>query len=94
MIDTLLSVLGILAIGACLIAVWVFAGAAKRYITGEDMREEMQAMESDLSPYRHWVDRAPSDRRQARPPIQFPITVNGAVIREDRRSYQDRRRAA
>lgn len=94
MIETLLSVLGILAIGAAFIAIWVFAGAAKRYITGEDVREEMQAMESDLSPYRHWVDRSPSDRRQALTPLQFPISVDGLHIREDRRSYSDRRHAA
>lgn len=91
--DELLTIIGILGLGALLIAVWVFASAARRYVTGEDVRAEMEAMQSDLSPYRHWVDRENADRRQT-PCNVFPITVNGAVIREDRRRQSDRRRVA
>lgn len=91
--DALLTVIGILGLGALLIAVWVFASAAKRYVTGEDVRAEMEALQSDLSPYRQWVDREPKDRRKT-PANVFPITVNGVTIREDRRRNPDRRRAA
>lgn len=91
--DVVLTIIGILGLGALAIAVWVFAAAAKRYVTGEDIREEMQALQSDLSPFRHWVDRADDDRRQKTPPNVFPITVNGKVIREDRRKGNRRRSA-
>ncbi|MFK7829069.1 MAG: hypothetical protein AB8B57_04745 [Congregibacter sp.] len=92
--DLALGVFGILGLGAALIAAYVFAAAAKRYITGEDLREEMQAMQSDLSPYRHWVDRSDNDRRMPREEAVFPITVNGVLIREDRRRAIDRRNVA
>ena len=91
--DLLLTIIGILGLGAFLIAVWVFASAAKRYVTGEDVRAEMEAMQSDLSPYRHWVNRDKTDRRKT-PCNVFPITVDGVTIREDRRRKPDRRRAA
>ena len=55
------------------------------------MRAEMEAIQSDLSPYRLWVDRQKSDRRQ-NPNNVFPIMVNGEVIREERRKNSDRRR--
>ena len=92
--NTLLIIIGILGAGAALIALYVFATAAKRYVTGEDLRAEMQAMESDLSPYRHWVDRSQADRRRNDDKLQFPITVNGVVIHKDRRRANERRRAA
>ncbi len=91
--ETLLIIIAILGIGALLIALYVFTMAAKRYVTGEDLRAEMRALESDLSPYRHWVDRDHSDRRRNPAPVVFPISVNGVVIREDRRRG-DRRRVA
>ena len=91
--DILLTIIGILGLGALLIAVWVFASAAKRYVSGESMQNEMQAMESDFSPYRHWADRG-DDRRRNKDPIVFPITINGEYIAEDRRVSPDRRRAA
>lgn len=85
----------VLGLGAALIAVWVFAASAKRYITGEDLREEMQAMQSDLSPYRHWVDRAERDRRQSESEgeiaCRFPRTIDGVMVRKDRRKSNERR---
>jgi hypothetical protein len=92
--DTLLTVIGVLGLGAFLIAAWVFASAAKRYVTGEDLREEMEAMQSDLSPYKHWVDRAKQDRRQDSSSPSFPMTIDGILIKEDRRQRSDRRNAA
>jgi hypothetical protein len=92
--DIILTVIGILGLGALLIAAWVFASAAKRYVTGEDLREEMEALQSDLSPYRHWVERERTDRRQRPPPNVFPITIKGTQIQHDRRRTNDRRQVA
>ena len=91
--DTILSILGILGLGALVIAAYVFASAAKRYVSGESLQAEMEAMDSDLSPYRHWAERSRSDRRKNDEPVEFPLTVNGKVIEFDRRKA-DRRRAA
>ncbi|MFK8042973.1 hypothetical protein [Congregibacter sp.] len=92
--DVLLTVIGILGLGAFLIAAWVFVSAAKRYITGEDLREEMEAMESDLSPYRHWKHRSGTDRRKNHHSNVFPLNLDGFVIEHDRRRHHDRRRVA
>ena len=91
--DTFLTIIGVLGLGALVIAAYVFANAAKRYVNGDTLRSEMEAMESDLSPYRHWEERATRDRRQNSGPVQFPLNVNGGVIEFDRRKG-DRRRAA
>ncbi|MEM6545737.1 MAG: hypothetical protein AAF680_12585 [Pseudomonadota bacterium] len=92
--DILLTIIGVLGVGALLISAWVFVAAAKRYVSGDDLEAEMAAMESDLSPYRHWANRSTNDRRQNREAIVFPITINGVVIEHDRRRNLDRRRAA
>ena len=92
--DTLLSIIAVLGIGALMISAWVFMGAAKRYVSGEDLDAESAAMDGDLSPYRHWTERAHGDRRQNRSPVVFPITVNGVRIDRDRRTGSDRRQAA
>lgn len=92
--DVLLNIVGFLGLGALIIAAWVFGSAAKRYITGEDLKEEMEAMESDLSPYRHWKDRSGSDRRKKDRTSIFPLNINGMEIKEDRRVHQDRRHFA
>lgn len=91
--DIFLTIIGVLGLGALVIAAYVFANAAKRYVNGDTLRSEMEAMESDLSPYRHWEERATRDRRQSSEPAQFPLNVNGVVIEFDRRKG-DRRRAA
>jgi len=91
--DVLLTIIGILGLGALLIAAWVFASAAKRYISGESLQREIQAMESDLTPYRRWTERE-EDRRRNDQAVEFPLTLNGVVVEEDRRGKPDRRRAA
>ncbi|EED33979.1 hypothetical protein NOR53_801 [gamma proteobacterium NOR5-3] len=92
--DVVLNIIGILGLGALIIAAWVFASAAKRYVTGQDLKEEMEAMESDLSPYRHWKDRSGSDRRKNDRSSFFPLVINGIKIEHDRRVRSDRRRLA
>ena len=91
--DTLLSVIGLLGLGALIISAYIFASAAKRYVSGESLQAEMDAMDSDLSPYRHWADRSKNDRRKNSEEVEFPLAVNGKVIEFDRRKG-DRRRAA
>lgn len=92
--DVILNVISVLGLGAFLIAAWVFGSAAKRYVSGENLLEEMAALESDLSPYRHWKDRADSDRRRPGQSNVFPMMIRGVVITEDRRRRGDRRSAA
>jgi len=94
-VDTLLTAIAVLGGGALLIASWVFASAARRYLSGDDLREEYEALQSDLSPYRrNWITRSGNDRRRRPAPNVFPITVNGVVVEHDRRKHPDRRRAA
>lgn len=95
MMDTLLGVIAVLGTGALVISAWVFASAARRYVSGEDEREEYAALDSDLSPYRReWVSRSGGDRRRNPGPTVFPITVNGERIDRERRVNPDRRRSA
>ena len=95
LVATVLTLIAVLGGGALLIATWVFANAARRYVNGDDVRDEYLALQSDLSPYRrNWVTRANSDRRRNRNPAIFPITVNGVRIDKDRRVNPDRRRVA
>jgi hypothetical protein len=89
--ETLLAVIGILGLGALLIATWVFVSAARRYVTGEEANARSEALTSDLSPYRNWTSRDRSDRRVARETPDFPIIIDGVVISRDRRVRPDRR---
>lgn len=92
--DILLSIIGVLGVGALVISAYVFVGAAKRYVSGEDLQDEMVAMQADLPPRRHWIERAEADRRQNTQPVLFPITIDGVFVPEDRRVQSDRRRVA
>lgn len=93
--DTLLTIIGVLGLGALAIATWVFAAAARRYVTGEDLQDELDALQSDLSPYsRPWVPRGEKDRRQTAKVYSFPTTINGEYVAEDRRRIPDRRTRA
>lgn len=92
--DLIVNVISVLGLGAFLIAAWVFGSAAKRYVSGENLLEETAALESDLSPYRHWQDRSSTDRRRPAQSNVFPMMVRGELISEDRRSRGDRRNAA
>ena len=89
--ETLLAVIGILGLGALLIAAWVFVRAARRYVTGEEANARNEAMNSDLSPYRDWTSRDRSDRRQTRSTPDFPMIVDGETVARERRVARDRR---
>jgi len=81
-VDVILIILGVLGIGAILIAAYVFTVAARNYVSEEE----------ELRNGRVMVQRSHTDRRSGQT-VQFPLTVNGVVIHEDRRKIPDRRRA-
>ena len=88
--DMVLIVLGILGLGAIIISAYVFTVAARNYVSAEDLKHRNNRINSSGKP---WVERKSHDRRSGRP-VQFPLTVNGIIIMEDRRHTPDRRRAA
>ncbi|MHA7816415.1 MAG: hypothetical protein ACX93N_08065 [Pseudohaliea sp.] len=82
--DTILTLVSVLGLGALIISVYIFAVAARRFVTEDDYGSEASRDE--------WVERSGRDRRQNTGPVLFPITVNGELITEDRRRGE--RRAA
>ena len=82
--DTILTLVSILGLGALIISVYIFAMAARRFVTEDDYASS--AANDD------WVERSGQDRRQNTRPVLFPITINGELITEDRRKGE--RRAA
>lgn len=88
--DMVLIVLGILGLGAIIISAYVFTVAARNYVSAEDLKHRNNRINSNGKP---WVTRRSSDRRSGKP-VQFPLTVNGLIIPEDRRQMPDRRKAA
>ena len=87
--DVILIILGVLGFGAILISAYVFTVAARNYVSENDAYEKSHAEASR----RLYIKRNPVDRRSHRP-VQFPLTVNGMVIPQDRRQLPDRRQAA
>lgn len=90
--NTILLILGVLSLGAVLIAAYVFTVAARNYVsdtaeTGDTFIESDEAT-------RGFVERSNSDRRQNDNIIEFPITLSsGEVVYRDRRT-SDRRAAS
>lgn len=86
--DVLLIILGVLGFGAVVISTYVFTVAARTYVSEDHSRYHNPSPQT-LPPTR-FVARNPVDRRSNRP-VTFPLTVNGILIANDRRSSQDRR---
>ena len=86
--DVVLIILGVLGFGAIVISAYVFTVAARNYVAVDEKKNRLQHGNG-----RPHVERSPQDRRSGKP-VQFPITVNGVIISEDRRKLPDRRRAA
>jgi len=84
--DVVLIILGVLGLGAIVISAYVFTVAARNYVSDDHNHQQPAAGATGL------VKRSPVDRRSNRP-IQFPLSVNGELIPEDRRQQPDRRRA-
>lgn len=103
--DTLLAVIAFLGLGALLIAAFVFASAARRYVGGTSAHEqtlEQQEVEVDSQGYREaaapdpprrrrWNRRSSYDRRRNTGPVSFPIMIDGQLIAADRRRGERRR---
>lgn len=87
--NTVLLILGILGIGAILIAAYVFTVAARNYVSDANSSLESKGEEDRL-----YVVRSNQDRRQFTGKADFPLTLpTGEVIQFDRRTHGDRRAA-
>ena len=87
--DVVLIILGVLGLGAIVISAYVFTVAARNYVSEDELQDKLRP---DM-PSRPLVPRSRTDRRSGEM-VQFPLTVNGVVISEDRRRLPDRRQAA
>ena len=90
--DTFLIILGVLGLGAILIAAYVFTVAARNYVSDNRHHDSPSEASSSNSPT--LTERSESDRRQIVTIASFPITVNGVLIAVERRLLPDRRRPA
>ena len=88
--EALLTLVGILGLGALLISVYVFAVAARKFVS-DDEKRKLQFTNGRAS-NDGWIPRTREDRRQNRKSVQFPIRVNGELVLHDRRKG-DRRAA-
>jgi len=88
--EALLTLVGILGLGALLISVYVFSVAARKFVS-DDEKNKLQFSNSSAS-NDGWIPRTREDRRQNRKSVQFPIRVNGELVQHDRRKG-DRRAA-
>ena len=90
--NTVLLIIGILGIGAILIAAYVFTVAARNYVSNG---QSANAVSTGGEDNRLYVVRSNQDRRQHTGNHGFPLTLNsGEVIEFDRRHAQDRRAAS
>ena len=87
--EALLTLVGILGLGALLISVYVFAVAARKFVSDDEKRKPQFTNASASND--QWIPRG-EDRRQNRKAVQFPIRVNGELVLHDRRKG-DRRAA-
>ncbi len=88
--DTVLLVLGILGFGAVVIAAYVFTVAARNYVSESGHAEKSGAARSRN---KILTERSLRERRQL-VQLEFPVTVDGILIPDDRRILPDRRLAA
>lgn len=86
--DTVLLILGVLGLGAMVIAAYVFTVSARNYVS-EDNFQDSTASKA-YTPSTEPVARSGLDRRKQKT-NSFPITVNGVLIEDDRRVFPDRR---
>lgn len=85
--NTILLILGVLALGAVAISAYVFTVAARNYVS-DDKHSDESASRSTLA--NDYTSRAQADRRKLKVE-SFPITVSGLFIQEERRIIPDRR---
>jgi hypothetical protein len=94
-VDALLAVIAFLGLGALLISVFVFASAARRYVSGESVPQQAQERRKAAVPHparaSGWNRRSSYDRRRNSAPVRFPIMIDGQLIAADRRRGERRR---
>jgi hypothetical protein len=90
MMGTVLTGIAVLGLGALLISVYVFAAAARNFVSDDDENGagELQPEPGILTSINA---RSGDDRRKAGSVLMFPTTINGVLIPEDRRHLPDRR---
>ena len=88
--DTVLLIIGVLGLGAIVIAAYVFVVASRNYVSESDLPEQKAPTPATS---RSFIDRNVRDRREVSR-SDFPMTVNGMLIPVERRIMPDRRLAA
>ena len=88
--DTVLIIIGVLGLGAMVIAAYVFTVAARNYVSDSSER----GLPPTADAISALIERSEFDRRQQEAVQSFPITVNGVEIENDRRQLPDRRLVA
>ena len=89
--NTFLLVLGVLGIGAVVIAAYVFTVAARNYVSEGHEKYNANAEDEEYL----YIVRSPYDRRQGDTDADFPLKLSsGDVIPFDRRATADRRMQA
>ena len=82
--DTLLVLLGVLGIGAIIIAIHVLTMAPGSHGYGPGKQAGQFGVDDGFS------ERKEADRRGVLV-VAFPLLINGTLVREERRSLEDRR---
>lgn len=84
--NALLAVMAVLGLIAVIIAAYIFAMAARYFVSDDHLEPTGNLHINGLVPRRS------IDRRKAPPVTAFPLVINGIVIPVDRRKQPDRRK--
>lgn len=85
--DAVLIILGVIGVGAIVIAAYVFTVAARHYVSDD----EYGVRNHSHPPFgKVLINRNPGDRRSGQP-VTFPFITSDVLIRHDRRRLPDRR---
>ena len=87
--DTVLIILGILGLGAILIAAYVFTVSARSSASENQLHRNR--MNEVPKPEQPTIARGETDRRRKPDSSSFPITVEEVEIKEERRQGPERR---
>lgn len=85
--DVILIILGVLGLGAIIIAAYVFTVAARNYVSND---LHVPHTGQGFAPRDKFTVRAPRDRRR-HIQVQFPLTINSVRVPRDRREKPERR---
>lgn len=85
--DTFLLIVGTAGLIIVSLAAYVFTVAARNYVSEDPAQDSVEEFEFDPAP-----DQRSEILRRQTEVSEFPITVAGEVIDDDRRSLADRRK--